>query len=153
LDQTSLNLGPIKVGQAPPAFTLAEANPQHSMNQPLGDAPHLTLIGYDLTNENRQTLKLRLYWRSEVVLPLDYTVFVHVRDEAGQIIAQQDQLPLQGAYPTSLWDPGEIIADEIVIPLPPAFDDNYEIVVGMYDFNTGARLPVPGYPENGIPLP
>lgn len=152
LDQTSLNLGPIKVGQAPPAFTLTKANPQHSLNQPLGEAPHLTLIGYDLANENQQNLKLKLYWRSEAVLPLDYTIFVHIRNEAGEMVAQKDQPPLQGAYPTSLWDPGEIVADEIVIPLPPALDDSYEIVVGMYDFNTGARLPVPGYPENGIPL-
>ena len=97
-------------------------------------------------------LTLKLYWRSEASLPLDYTVFVHVRNEAGETVAQKDQPPLQGAYPTSLWDPGEIIADEVMIPLPPDLQGDYEIVVGLYDFKTGVRLPVPGRPANEVSL-
>jgi hypothetical protein len=165
LEMTSLNLGPIKVGQSPPGFTLSQAEPQHSLNQPWGEAPNLTLLGYDLLDdqaqplsdsslslEGVQNLNLKLYWRSEASLPLDYTVFVHIRDEAGETVAQQDQPPLQGAYPTSLWDPGEVIADELVIPLPPGLEGRYEIVVGLYDFKTGARLPVPGWPDNAVSL-
>jgi hypothetical protein len=51
-----------------------------------------------------------------------------------------------------LWDPGEIIADEVMIPLPPDIQGDYEIVVGLYDFKTGARLPVPGRPDNEVSL-
>jgi hypothetical protein len=159
VDKTSLNIGPVKIGNAPPGLTLDTANPQHPLNQPFGDSPNLTLLGYDLTDETGQpienlkssivNLKLILYWRAEATLLVDYTTFVHLRDAAGQTVAQKDQPPLNGAYPTSLWDSGEIIADEIIVPLPvelPAGD--YQLVVGLYDFYTGQRLAVPENPAN-----
>jgi hypothetical protein len=165
IDVSSINIGPIKVGQAPPGITLDRAEPQITLNQPFGDTPNLTLIGYDLTDQNNQpildpqssildshALTLTLYWRCEAVLPLDYTTFVHVRNNAGEIVAQKDQLPLNGAYPTSLWDPGEIIADEIIIPLPPDLSGSYALTVGLYDLKTGIRLPTPGRSENSLTL-
>ena len=100
-----------------------------------------------------QNLNLSLYWRSEAPLPVDYTTFVHLRNEAGETVAQQDQPPLGGVYPTSLWDPGEIIADEITLTLPPELPPGeYSLVVGLYDFNTGLRLAAPGQPENSVTL-
>lgn len=112
----------------------------------------MSIANCQLSIDNCQ-LSITLYWRSESQLPLDYTVFVHIRNSAGEIVAQKDQPPLKGAYPTSLWDPGEIIADEITIPLPvelPAGE--YKIVIGMYDFSTGMRLAIPGNPENSLTL-
>ena len=58
-----------------------------------------------------------------------------------QIVAQWDQQPLGGFFPTSQWRPGEIVPDEIVLPLPP---DGSEIRVGLYDPNTSQRLPLVG---------
>jgi hypothetical protein len=163
VDKTSINIGPVKIGRAPPGFTLDAANPQHPLNQPFGDTPNLTLLGYNLTDETGQpienlkssivNLNLTLYWRAEAPLSVDYTTFVHLRDAAGQTVAQKDQPPLNGAYPTSLWDSGEIIADEIIVPLPaelPAGD--YQLVVGLYDFYTGQRLAVPENPANEFTL-
>ena len=162
IDATSITIGPIKVGSAPPGVTLAEAAPQTPLNQPFGDAPHLTLLGYDLTDQDGrpiqhpdgkiESLNLILYWRSEAILPLDYTTFVHVRDGKGQVVAQKDQPPLNGAYPTSLWDPGEIMADQIIVPLPADLDGSYELVVGLYDLKSGARLTIPDRPENSFIL-
>jgi hypothetical protein len=163
VDVTSVNIGPIKIGQASPDWTLETANPQVPLNQPLGAGPNLTLLGYDLTDENgqpiqnsklkTQNLNLTLYWRSESSLPADYTTFVHLRNEAGETVAQQDQLPLNGAYPTSLWDPGEIIADEIVVPLPAELPaGEYSLVTGLYDLSTNTRLTVQGNPENSLML-
>jgi len=163
VDVTSVNIGPIKIGQASSDWTLETANPQVPLNQPLGAGPNLTLLGYDLTDENgqpiqnstldTQNLKLTLYWRSESPLPVDYTTFVHLRNEAGETVAQQDQPPLNGVYPTSLWDPGEIIADEIRLTLPAALPPGeYSLVVGLYDLNTGLRLVVPENPENSLTL-
>jgi hypothetical protein len=43
-----------------------------------------------------------------------------------------------------LWAAGELIPDRLLVPLAqdlPAGE--YLLVVGMYDFATGARLPVP----------
>jgi 4-amino-4-deoxy-L-arabinose transferase-like glycosyltransferase len=158
-DATSVTIGPIKVGGPPPGTTLTTATPQTVLNQPFGDTPNLTLLGYDLQRDNCQLstancqLSIRLYWRSEAPLPLDYTTFVHLRNAAGETVAQKDQPPLNGAYPTSLWDPGEIIADTVTIPLPadlPA--GTYQLVAGLYDFNTGQRLAIPGSTANEVSL-
>jgi hypothetical protein len=153
LAATSLNIGPIKIGQAATGFTRSSANPQYPLAQSFGLDPNLTLLGYDL-KAAPQAFELTLYWRSEAPLPLDYTVFVHLRDAAGQTVAQKDQPPLQGAYPTSLWDRGEIIADNLLIPMPAELSAGpYQLVVGLYDFQTGNRLPVPGEPNNEVRLP
>lgn len=164
IDATSINIGPIKIGSAPPGVTLKIANPQIPLHQPFGDPPNLTLLGYDINNcqltiDNPQgafgscQLSIVLYWRSESPLPLDYTTFVHLRNEAGQTVAQKDQPPLNGAYPTSLWDPGEIIADKLELPLPAdLLPGSYTLVIGWYDLKSGARLPVPGHPDNSLTL-
>jgi 4-amino-4-deoxy-L-arabinose transferase-like glycosyltransferase len=152
IDASSVNIGPIKIGGALPGLTLETAHPQNPLNQPFGDVLNLTLLGYDLTIQDSH-LKLTLYWRSEAPLSIDYTTFVHLRNAANEIVAQQDQPPLNGAYPTSLWDPGEMIADEIIIPRPgdlPAGE--YQLVVGMYDFHTSQRLTVPDNPANEVRL-
>jgi hypothetical protein len=164
LEASSIDIGPIKIGQGPAGVTLENATPQVRLNQPFGDDPNLTLLGYDLTDETGrplpspvsgqsvQALKLKLYWRSESILTIDYTTFVHVRNEAGEIAAQKDQPPLQGAYPTSLWEPGEIIADEIIIPLPPGLSGVYTLAVGLYDLRTGVRLAVAAERDNSLSL-
>jgi hypothetical protein len=150
---TSVTLGPIKVGHAPAGLVVNSARPQNKLNQPFGNPPQLTLLGYDLNPALTDTLQLTLYWRCESPPPLDYTAFVHVRNAAGETVAQKDQPPLNGIYPTSLWDPGEIIADTINVPLPalpPA--GIYQIVTGLYDFQTGQRLAVPGNSANEVSL-
>ncbi|MEM7344302.1 MAG: hypothetical protein AAF485_08655, partial [Chloroflexota bacterium] len=161
-DLTSVTIGPIKVGSQPyQAVTNASAPATHNlMDQPFGEPLGLTLLGYDSVkvpgDDQNLTTKMRkliLYWRSEDLLDVDYTTFVHIRDSTGKIIAQKDQPPLGGSYPTSLWEVGEIIADEILISLPnelPA--GNYEIIVGMYDLTTGQRLSIPNNRANEIVL-
>jgi hypothetical protein len=163
IEATSINIGPVKIGDTPPEWVLETAEPAVSLDQPFGQTPNLTLLGYDLVDETGQpisnpkskieNLTLTLYWRSESPLPVDYTTFVHLQNEAGETVAQQYQPPLGGVYPTSLWDPGEIIGDEISLRLPPELPPGeYSLVVGLYDFNTGLRLPVPGRPDNSLPL-
>jgi hypothetical protein len=156
IDATSINIGPIKIGGPPPNATRSSAKPQNPLNQLFGDGPNLTLLGYDLTPQPVKPpspLSLTLYWRSEAPLPLDYTTFVHLDNAAGETVAQHDQPPLAGAYPTSLWDPGEIIADTITIPLPADLPPGeYQLVIGLYDLLGGARLAVPDSADNSLPL-
>jgi 4-amino-4-deoxy-L-arabinose transferase-like glycosyltransferase len=98
-------------------------------------------------------LHLTLYWRAETPLTLDYTTFVHIRNSDGEIVAQSDHVPFDGAYPTGLWHPGDIIADKAVIPLgAQILAGEYSLVVGMYDFNTGERLAVPDTGNNEVIL-
>jgi hypothetical protein len=168
---TSVTIGPIVVGKTPRELTLDTANPQVPINQAFGHNSELTLLGYNLTDGRGEPvsqlyasdvvqasaltsdLQLTLYWRDEAALELDYTTFVHLRNGEGEIVTQKDQRPLQGAYPTSLWSPGEIIADPIQISVPSALPQGeYTLVIGMYDFYTGQRLSVPENLNNEVTL-
>jgi len=80
-------------------------------------------------------------WYAAEPVPVDYTVFLHLRDEAGQLVAQADGPPLGGWYPTSWWVAGEWVIDahDFALPAdtPPG---SYQLVVGLYDPATGERL-------------
>lgn len=99
------------------------------------------LMGYDTRVDGNQLL-LTLYWQSTARLDRDYTVFVHVLDTTGKIVAQADRQPQNGNYPTSMWDPGEQVKDDYEFTLPRAGE--YRVKVGMYRPDTGDRLPVSG---------
>src|SRR4030042_2874220 len=73
----------------------------------------------------------------------DYTVFAHLIDAEGQVVAQYDGQPLGGFYPTSFWDVGDVVLDELNLAVGPAVPvGKYELVGGMYLLSTGQRLAV-----------
>ncbi len=153
LKVNSVTIGPIKIGTTPPGLTVKQAQPHYPLKQSFGDAPNLRLLGYDLPDcQGTSHCQLTLYWQCLAQLPLDYNTFVHLRDGNGQTIAQKDGPPLNGAYPTSLWEADEIIADTIIVPLPADLPTEYSLVVGMYDLATGARLVVAGSTDNSLSL-
>ncbi len=155
IDETSVVIGPIKVGGPPPDDTTSSPAPQITLNQPFGN--QVTLLGYDLADQDNQpiqnsklkiqNLKLTLYWRTESRLETDYTTFFHLRDAANTTVAQRDRPPAEGRYPTTLWDAGEIVVDEIILPLDQVPPGQYTPVVGLYDPITGTRLPPVGAPD------
>jgi hypothetical protein len=96
-----------------------------------------------------QPLHVTLTWQSLAETSTSYTVFVHLLDQEGQIVAQHDSLPGQGAFPTTGWLPGEYLVDAHVLDLPAKLPEaGYTLAVGLYDAATGDRLP-PGRWEAG----
>jgi hypothetical protein len=158
-DTSAVTIGPIKVGGPPPGVTMTNPNPQVKLNLALDD--QIILLGYDLEQSALDAcqlasddcqLPITLYWQALASPALDYTVFIHLRDTAGKIVAQQDNPPAGGVYPTGLWDPGEIIPDQRMLAGPSLPPGQYELVVGMYDLVSGARLPITGSGDNAILL-
>jgi hypothetical protein len=147
LDANSVTIVPIKVGGPPPGITVENPSPAYPGSINL--AGLVTFLGYDMSLDG-EVLELTLYWRVDAPLPADYTTFVHIRDSTGgitgkpgTIVAQMDRPPADGAYPTSLWDAGEVIQDAVQILIPPQTPPgDYEVVIGLYDAATGQRLPV-----------
>jgi len=82
----------------------------------------------------------RLRWQATVTPERDYKVFVHAFDDQGQLIGQHDGMPALWTRPTSTWHPGETIEDKHGLLLPPETHIAY-MLVGLYDPQTGARLP------------
>jgi hypothetical protein len=107
-------------------------------------AHQIELLSYD-TGRQDGALRLLLQWRCLYTLDADYSVFVHLLDAGGQIVAQSDGGPREGAYPTSVWDVGEVIAEERLLSLPVGLQSGeYRLEVGLYLPETGERLPVVG---------
>jgi hypothetical protein len=74
----------------------------------------------------------------------DYTVFVQLIGPTG-LVAQDDSQPDRGAYPTSFWQPGDLVRHAFHLAIPstvPAGD--YRLITGWYDLQTGQRLPTSG---------
>lgn len=90
-----------------------------------------------------ETATLTLYWEAQRAPDFNYTVFVHLLNEAGEWVAGHDSQPLLGNYPTRLWVSGELVRDDHPLLLPPELPSgNYQLYVGLYRVKTGERLPV-----------
>ena len=110
-------------------------------------ADRIEFLGYDIEPTDARsggTIHLILFWRVLDEMDTDYTVFSHVLGPDGSTVAQQDNPPVKGTYPTTLWLPGEVIADPYDIllsaDLPPG---DYPIEVGFYVAESGLRLADP----------
>lgn len=100
----------------------------------------INLLGYDLI-QNEAGVDLTLYWQTEVPLATTYTVFNHLLDENGELIAQLDGMPQNGSLPTTCWLPGEYIQDRYIIPLDQEMRvAELTILTGLYDPYSGDRL-------------
>lgn len=74
-----------------------------------------------------------------------YTLFAHLVDASGNIIAQDDAQPFDGAYPTTLWDANEVVTDSLTLQLPPDLPvGTYALEFGIYRAADIQRLPVTG---------
>ncbi|GEM_PF-1431508 len=82
-----------------------------------------------------------IQWHTTRPLPVDYTVFIHIVDQNGQIVAQNDSQPGGGYAPMSQWSIGEPIIDRHGLILPPSVlaPGEYDIIIGVYGPD-GVRL-------------
>lgn len=95
-----------------------------------------------------EPLTFTLYWRNGPATPtFDYALFAQLFDSAGHKVAQLDWQPRDviGPRPMTSWLAGEEIQDTqtLLLPtdLPPG---SYQLLVGVYNWQTGERLPVVG---------
>jgi hypothetical protein len=92
----------------------------------------IELAGYDLRREG-DNLRLMLYWRALEVPDQHYMLFVHLADPAtGWPVTQVDTMPRGFTYPTGMWAPGEIVADEVILSLEEVPAGRYDLAVGWY---------------------
>jgi hypothetical protein len=69
-------------------------------------------------------------------------------DANGDLVAQSDHPPMGGAYPTSLWDAGDVVHDLHRLTVgDTAASSACTLSIGLYNSETGERLPA--YKEQG----
>ncbi|HIQ04355.1 MAG TPA: DUF2723 domain-containing protein [Anaerolineae bacterium] len=115
--------------------------PQHAASGSLADV--VDVVGYSVSGEIWPGAKvvIDIYWRPRQPLNADYTSFVHLLDAAGKKVAQSDHRPGGNYYPSSLWQPGEMLRDRHRLMLPARLQPGgYRLLVGMYTYPPLERL-------------
>ncbi|HXV97596.1 MAG TPA: hypothetical protein VEC93_04170, partial [Anaerolineae bacterium] len=118
---------------------------------------NIKLSDYAIENCDRQTTacQITFTWLASGKPSTDYTVFIQLWRN-GEKVSGFDAQPLSGDYPTSLWEKGEIIFDPHALDLSAVPSGEYQILAGLYNFNTGNRLPASAasapLPDNALSL-
>ncbi|MBZ0299992.1 MAG: hypothetical protein K8J31_09640, partial [Anaerolineae bacterium] len=117
----------------------------------IGFGSHITLTGFDQSTETirpGETVDFTFYWNAPTMPEDNYSLFLHlVPDETYTVLAQADGAPAVPERPTLTWDePSETLISStftLTAPtdLPPG---HYRVMMGLYNFQTGVRLPVSG---------
>ncbi len=99
----------------------------------------IELLAADL-RETDEAVGVTLTWRARTKPAYDYTVFTHVLAQE-QLVGQVDSFPAAGHYLTSWWRPGDIVADERLVPIPAGTAlQEAAVRVGLYRLDTGSNL-------------
>jgi hypothetical protein len=120
-------------------------------------ADAVRLHGFDL-QQSTESLALTFYWEALQEMDISYKVFVHLIDPAsGRLVVQDDAVPRRWTYPTAEWARNEVVDDMILLPLDGVEQGRYDLVIGLYDPETGDRLPAfsaqgSRYPDDAVPL-
>jgi hypothetical protein len=99
-----------------------------------GDQIELTGANlYPATLRAGGTLCVELNWRALIKSAGDYTIFVHLVDPNGQVVAQTDLQPQGGFAPTSQWTAGPPLIDRHGLILPDNLAaGEYTVRLGLY---------------------
>ena len=87
-------------------------------------------------------LPIDLLWQAAPdFVPEPLVIVAQLLDEAGQVAASLEVEPLDGRYPTTQWQPGELVRDRHTLATPASIKPGvYQLVVGLYRAADGQRL-------------
>ncbi len=125
----------VVVAQRP---SIPMATPENNADILFGDA--LRLTGYTV-RQHETALEVILFWRGEREVLRPYTVFNHLLNAQGELVAQQDNWPINGQWPPTCWQVGEMVVDRYTISLLDNLSPGtYTLQTGWYDAADGRRL-------------
>ncbi len=91
---------------------------------------------------------LTLLWQSDEAISQNYSIFVHVLDQQGNLISQADGVPYDGLYPLTHWLPNSLIKDVRQLDLN---SQAHTLALGIYDPAADRRLPATDVQDNPLP--
>lgn len=127
-------LGPVRV--VVPAAAWATPAPS-----PVLRAAEMTLHSIAAEQDGDQ-LVVTMVWQADRAPAVDYKTSVRLRDAAGRMLAQADEVPLYGFSPPTAWPANAPVRDRRWLPLPPDLPTggDYRIEVVLYTAHDGAEL-------------
>ncbi|MCC6554045.1 MAG: glycosyltransferase family 39 protein [Polyangiaceae bacterium] len=108
----------------------------------------LELLGWEVTDASGKPLPsvvpqtiyhLRTYFRVRRPIAGNWKMFIHI--DGFQRRYNGDHAVLEGRYPMSLWQPGDIVVDDHLLQLEPNFTPgDYTVYVGFYSGDARFRV-------------
>lgn len=119
------------------ALRLVPTMPESAEIEPVRFGESVELVGMETLAVDGQW-RLRTYWRALENLQQEWQLFVHQTESPAALPLSTYDHPLGGAaFPTPLWQEGDMVVDETVLAAPPSMEQLY---VGVYDAASGTRL-------------
>ncbi|HEY0708009.1 MAG TPA: glycosyltransferase family 39 protein [Polyangia bacterium] len=142
-------------GATPGAWTWPEAKPPWAPPRvtayaEFGNSIELIGADYPATLRRPGKIVLTLHFRVTQRPPAGHKIFVHF-DAPGEPRLLGDHAPLDGAFPTSYWLPGEYIKDtvEVDVPLMTTPAGRYTLYLGFWPGGEQKRMPITGGINDG----
>jgi hypothetical protein len=109
--------------------------PQYAVNAAFSEP--IRAVGYNVDSRRipiDTPLRFGLYLEAAGPITGNYQIFAHLVAADGTLIAQADHIAGADSYPTSLWQPGNLLYNHFEIQ-PPAGTPpgEYRVIVGLYD--------------------
>jgi 4-amino-4-deoxy-L-arabinose transferase-like glycosyltransferase len=132
----------VRVVKPPTPPSVESLEIQHLVQRSL--VGRMELLGYNLspiTFRPGDPLPLTLFWRAESDLDEDYFVLLHLRAEDGTGWKLHQERPAGGAYPTTLWEQGEVVREQldarILADVPSG---RYTLTASLADVGSGEEV-------------
>ncbi len=90
------------------------------------------------TERDGEKLSVTLWWNTLKAPEKDYAIFLHLVDDQGNLLAQDDGMPAGGTSPTHIWQEGDVVRDRHHLQ---ESTEGQSVHVGVYDPAGGQRLP------------
>lgn len=104
----------------------------------------MELLGYNLsplTFRPGDSLPLALFWRAVSDLGDDYFILVQLRARDGTSWTLHRERPADGSYPTTLWEQGEVVREQLDARIPADVPSGrYTLVAGLADAESGQEV-------------
>jgi 4-amino-4-deoxy-L-arabinose transferase-like glycosyltransferase len=86
-------------------------------------------------------LRFGLYLEATGPITGNYQIFAHLVAADGTLIAQADHIAGADSYPTSLWQPGNLLYNHFEVQAPAGtLPGQYRVIVGLYDEHGRLKL-------------
>lgn len=92
-------------------------------------------LGTEVDTAGASSVQVGLAWQTDGNAQGDAKIFVHLVNDAGEIVAQADARPAHDSLPPGNWLPGSFL-ETINVAAPPG---NYRVLLGLYDPATLTR--------------
>ncbi|MBN1657988.1 MAG: glycosyltransferase family 39 protein [Anaerolineae bacterium] len=134
-----VDLGVVRVGRpsaAPPIEALTYGQVMTLAQRVDVEFGPLQLLGYTVAMPTTllpgEAVDVALFWQARTDPGEDYFPLLRLVDLAGNTVAEVQEKPVAGTYPTAWWQAGDLVRDPHALRIPAAVDPGeYELAAGL----------------------